>query len=74
MPGQGNPAGRIQQGGEPDQKHHDAGPVVVVFGPGDVLGVARRQQALAGGEGLRLGRLGCLLPLPFGIQLRLQGG
>ncbi len=74
VPRQGDPAGRVQQRREADQQHHHPGPVVVVLGPGDVLGVARRQQALAGGEGLRLGRLGRLAPLPFGIQLRLQGG
>ncbi len=45
-----------------DQQHRDAGPMVIVFRPGDVLGVARRRHAGArhegGGQGVMcLGRV-----------------
>ena len=72
VPGERHPAAGIQQRRQAHQQHHDARPVVVVLAPGDVLGVARRQQALAGGEGLRPFGGALLLGLPFGVQLVLQ--
>ena len=53
MPRQPHPPPGVEQRGEADQQHGDPGPVVVVLGPGDVLGVARRRRTLARRVGAR---------------------
>lgn len=72
MPHPRHPAPGVEQRGEADGEHGEAGPVVVVLGPRDVLGVARRQFALAGGEGART--LVRLRAAPARVEPRLQRG
>ncbi len=61
-------AAALGKGEQADRQNDKAGPVVVVLGPCDVFGIARRQFPGTGDEGLRLvGVVRCL-----GVKLRLQ--
>src|SRR6185312_11980370 len=53
----GHMAGALGQRQQADGEDEQAGPMVVVLRPGDVLGIARRQHALDGDESLRRGRV-----------------
>src|SRR6266851_5721445 len=69
MPRPGRVAGALGEREQADGEHEEARPMVVVFRPGDVLGVARRYHALTGDKGLRPRRVGGGRGIELGLEL-----